>query len=218
MKRFFSNKDVPDSMKALALELLVLPVLTEIFNNDRINNSDVIDAELLRYIVIEVFGSDNGKSANEELLIQLLRLGTLMIEFMADGLTGHRKDLIKFAWNHLKSDDNTTKNWAYVNVCRFISVYETPPKIILQVYVALLRAYKTDRALVCKALDILVPALPKRLPKDDFVKAIKWTKKVIFEDSNVNQIVHVWGVFSRNPSMFYVHRDQFVPQMVNSFK
>ena len=116
----------------------------------------------------------------------------------------------------MKSDDNTTKNWAYVNVCRFISVYETPPKIILQVYVALLRAYKTDRALVCKALDILVPALPKRLPKDDFVKAIKWTKKVIFEDSNVNQIVHVWGVFSRNPSMFYVHRDQFVPQMVNS--
>ena len=69
---------------------------------------------------------------------------------------------------------------------------------------------------MCKALDILVPALPKRLPKDDFVKAIKWTKKVIFEDSNVNQIVHVWGVFSRNPSMFYVHRDQFVPQMVNS--
>ena len=95
-------------------------------------------------------------------------------------------------------------------------MYETPPKIILQVYVALLRAYKIERALVSKALDILVPALPIRLPKDDYVKAIKWTKKVIFEDGNtLQQLVHVWGVFVRNPSMFYTYRDQFVPQMVN---
>jgi transformation/transcription domain-associated protein len=45
----------------------------------------------------------------------------------------HRKDLIKFAWNHLKAEDATTKHWAYANVCRFISAYDTPPKIILQV-------------------------------------------------------------------------------------
>ena len=33
----------------------------------------------------------------------------------------------------MKSDDSQAKQWAYVNVCRFIAVYETPPKIILQV-------------------------------------------------------------------------------------
>ena len=89
---------------------------------------------------------------------------------MARELVEHRKELIKFAWNHLKvtlflmsrvvlvffvlfvwlvsfplnicrvdfftskkAEDSLAKQWAYVNVCRFIAVYETPPKIILQV-------------------------------------------------------------------------------------
>ena len=94
-------------------------------------------------------------------------------------------NLIKFSWNHLKSKDLSCKNWSYINVCRFIAQYDTPPKIILQVYVALLRSHKPEsKALVKKALDILVPALRKRLSLADFVKAIKWTKKVIFEDSH----------------------------------
>ena len=49
----------------------------------------------------------------------------------------HRKELIKFAWNHLKSEDTQSKQCAYVNVCRFIQVYDTPPKIILQVRLTL---------------------------------------------------------------------------------
>lgn len=52
---------------------------------------------------------------------------------MPDELTDHRKELIKFAWNHLKSDDTTSKQCAYVLVCRFIEAYKTPYKIILQV-------------------------------------------------------------------------------------
>ncbi len=44
-----------------------------------------------------------------------------------------RKDIIKFAWNHLKSDDTIMKHWAYVLVCRFIAAYDTPSKIIFQV-------------------------------------------------------------------------------------
>jgi hypothetical protein len=56
------------------------------------------------------------------------------------------------------------RNTAYVNVCRFIDVFDTPPKIVLQVYVALLRTYTPEtRVLVRKALDTLVPALPRRL-------------------------------------------------------
>ena len=62
---------------------------------------------------------------------------------------------------------------------RFISVYETPSKIILRVYVALLRSYNNDaRELSRIALDILLPALPLRLNTTEFIKATKWTKKV----------------------------------------
>jgi transformation/transcription domain-associated protein len=60
-------------------------------------------------------------------------MATLLIEYCTKQLVDHRKDLIKFAWNHLKADDGLIKHWAYVNVCRFIAAYDTPPKIILQV-------------------------------------------------------------------------------------
>jgi transformation/transcription domain-associated protein len=57
----------------------------------------------------------------------------MMIEYCSLELIDHRKDLIKFAWNQLKSEETTTKHWAYANICRFISAYDTPPKITLQV-------------------------------------------------------------------------------------
>jgi len=101
-------------------------------------------------------------------------------------LASHTQELIKFAWSHLKSEDTTSKQCAYVLVCRFIEAYDTPPKIILQVrykvlnantffvvvlnaaqvYVALLRAFQPEaRSLVRQALDILTPALEKRVFK-----------------------------------------------------
>ena len=62
----------------------------------------------------------------------------------------------------------------------FAQVYETPAKIILQVYVALLRTYQPGpRELVRVALDRLTAALPKRLSHEERVRAIKWTKKIV---------------------------------------
>ena len=69
---------------------------------------------------------------SEALRVELLKLTTVLIEHLGQELVEHRKDLIKFAWNHLKSEDSLSKQWAYVNVCRFVATYETPPKIILQ--------------------------------------------------------------------------------------
>ena len=96
-----------------------------------------------------LLGGDQLPWYDESLRIELLKLATLLIEHAPDQLVEHRKELIKFAWNHLKSEDTQSKQCAYVNVCRFIQVYDTPPKIILQVYVALLRTFQPDaRALV----------------------------------------------------------------------
>jgi hypothetical protein len=130
----------------------------------------------------------------------------------------HRKDLIKFAWNQLKAEDLTTKHWAYANVCRFISAYDTPPKIILQVYVALLRTCQPEfKDLIQDSLDTLVPSLPKRLRSDDFVKAMKWTKKVVFEEGHtLPQLIHVWNIIVRHAAIFYPFRSHFIPQMVSS--
>ena len=64
---------------------------------------------------------------------------------------------------------------------------------------------------------MLVPSLPTRLPLADFIKAIKWTKKIMYEEGHaLPQLIHMWQLIIRHPSLFYAYRTQFVPQMVNS--
>ena len=85
-------------------------------------------------------------------------------------------------------------------------------------YVALLRTYHNEfKDLVTMALDTLMPALPRRLRQEDFVKAMKWTKKVVFEEGHsLPQLIHVWNIIVRHSSLFYPFRAHFVPQMVSS--
>lgn len=71
---------------------------------------------------------------DEPLRIELLQLATLLLKYLQSDLVQHRKELIKFGWNHLKREDNSSKQWAFVNVCHFLEAYQAPEKIILQVF------------------------------------------------------------------------------------
>ena len=239
-------KSICGELKVKTLQMLVLPLLLHMFEKD--NHDDVkkqvLDVKTIKMVMKHAFfamdvssqpSSSNGNQSEqrsnppaktekksdavgEAMKIELLKVATILIEHCSKELVDNRKDLIKFAWNHLKTDDVTTKHWAYVNVSRFISAYDTPPKIILQVYVALLRTYQVEhRELITMALDTLVPALPRRLKYEDFVKAMKWTKKIIFEEGHsLPQLIHVWHLIIRHASLFYPFRSHFVPQMVSS--
>lgn len=70
---------------------------------------------------------------DEPLRIELLQLATLLLKYLQTDLVHHRKELIKFGWNHLKREDSASKQWAFVNVCHFLEAYQAPEKIILQV-------------------------------------------------------------------------------------
>lgn len=217
--RMLREPSASEGLKVLAIQLLIMPVLTTSFEDPAINNVDVMDPDTVMWMLREILASkDYPSDTMQSLRIELLKLGTLLIQHMSKYVTDHRKEVIKFAWNHLKAPDLTSKLWAYVNVCRFISVYDTPPKIVLQVYVALLRTHDMDsRFLVRKAFDILLPALPSRLPSNEFIKAIKWTKKIAYEEGHIlGQLVHIWFLIVRHPALFYPFRGQFVPLMVNS--
>jgi len=157
-------------------------------------------------------------SSKESLQVELLHLATILIANYGDILKIHRKDLIKFAWNHLKAENSTCKQWAYVNICHFIKVYETPADIILQVYVALLKEHSSDtKHLVKYALDVLVPALSKRLVVDKYVRAIRWAKKMLSDEAHkIPQLLHIWGLVAKHPKLFYQNRNHFMPQMVQS--
>ena len=65
--------------------------------------------------------------------MELLQLATLLIRRAPNQLVQHRKELIKFGWNHLKRDDSAAKYYAFLNVCHFLDAYQAPEKIVLQV-------------------------------------------------------------------------------------
>jgi transformation/transcription domain-associated protein len=62
-----------------------------------------------------------------------VQISTLLLEHTAPLFKLFKKDIIKFAWSHIKCEDSTTRQWAYINICRFVSSFESPPKIITQV-------------------------------------------------------------------------------------
>jgi len=209
---------IHEELRVLGLQRLITPMLAYTFAEKKHEIPEIIDGKMIQEFMKTAYHSSRLPHYSEPLKIELLKLATLLIEHLGDELIDHRRELIKFAWNHLKADDSFSKKWAYVNVCRFIAVYETPAKIILQVYVALLRTFQPDdRGLVRAALDILVPALQDRLDADDFYKSLRWTRKIMYEDGHtLPQLVHMWHLITRHPTLFYSYRVQFVPQMVNS--
>lgn len=184
----------------------------------------VLKPSTLERIVKELLDRPDAvlREYDEPLSAELLQLSTLLIQYMPNHIGQFRKELIKFGWAHLKREDSIAKHWAFVNVSRFFDAYQAPPKIILQVYVALLRAGQGDgKALVREALDILTPALPRRLEHNPNDKKcpiwIRYTKKVLLEEGHsVVNLVHIWQLIIRHAGLFHVARSQFVPIMVNS--
>lgn len=90
----------------------------------------------------------------------------------------------------------------------------------MQVFVALLRTCQPENKLLVKqALDILMPALPRRLPLGDSRMPIwiRYTKKILVEEGHsIPNLIHIFQLVVRHSDLFYSCRAQFVPQMVNS--
>jgi hypothetical protein len=234
LQRFFSilSSDRPEETKVLSIHYLVLPMLHSRLQQESKNgavttNTEVVDGEMLSRLVTESIAQ--GSRCGERLQIELLMMLTILIEHRSASpeLAQHRKDLIKFGWGRLKSDDNypsssfsaSSKLWAYVNVCTFISKFdETPSKLTLQVYFALLKSYQQEaKDLVRQALEILIPCLSKRLSAEDFDKCMKDTRKVMYEEGHgTPQLIHMLHIVVRHPVVFYGHRQLFVQLMANS--
>ena len=179
---------------------------------------EVIDDHTLsRFLNEAILPAGMRRRYGSRLTAELLKMSSLLLEFFWQDLEDSRKELIKNSWSLIKCEDINTKNWAYQATCRFISVYEAPPRIIHQVYIALLRAYQPEsKDLVRLSLDLLIPALLRRLDAEDFRRAIKYTNKVMHEEGGIPQLTHIFQTIVRNPEVFYYHRYLFVPQMVNA--
>lgn len=81
----------------------------------------------------------------------------------------------------------------------------------LQVFVALLRACQQDsrRGLVRQALDVLTPALVRRLSGSDSRKPIwvRYVRKVLMEEGHsLSNMLHIWQLLVRHADLFYSSR------------
>ncbi|KAL8143397.1 hypothetical protein V2J09_016429 [Rumex salicifolius] len=216
----FQSKQLGLDHVVLIMQMLILPMLAHAFQNGQ--SWEVVDPAIIKTIVDKLLDPPEEVSAeyDEPLRIELLQLATLLLKYLQNDLVHHRKELIKFGWNHLKREDSASKQWAFVNVCHFLEAYQAPEKIILQVFVALLRTCQPEnKMLVKQALDILMPALPRRLPPGDNRMPIwiRYTKKILVEEGHsIPNLIHIFQLIVRHSELFYSCRAQFVPQMVNS--
>lgn len=144
---------------------------------------------------------------------QTLQMSALLLKLSPNLVADARKDVIKFAWNYIKLEDVVSKQAAYVLISYFIVAYDTLSKIVVQIYVALLKAHQNEtKKLVGQALDLLAPVLVKRIGSPLWAK---WPRRVISEDGyNVGQVVNIFQFIVHHPVLFYDYRDHFVNHIV----
>lgn len=164
---------------------------------------------------------DNGQPGVDHSRLELLQMSALLLKYHHNLVSEARKDVIKFGWSYIRLEDTINKHAAYVLIGYFIVQFETPSKIVNQIYVALLKAHQNEgRALVIQALDLMAPVLPKRLtgPGDmRFPMWAKWPKRILSEESsNLQQLISIFQFMVRHPDLFYEAREHFVPHIIPS--
>ena len=176
---------------------------------------------------------DSAQPGVDHSRLELLQMSAFLLQHHAALVTDTRKDVIKFGWSYIRLEDTINKHAAYVLIALFIARFDSPNKIVQQVYVALLRAHQNEgRALVTQALDLIAPVLPKRLAAPPGGAGAgdrdrdrdprhpvwaKWPKRIIAEESsNLQQFICVLQFMIRNPDLFYASREHFVPLIVQN--
>ncbi|KAI4155573.1 MAG: hypothetical protein LQ340_000907 [Diploschistes diacapsis] len=167
------------------------------------------------------FNDDNGSPGVDHSRLELLQMSALLLKYHQNLVAEARKDIIKFGWSYIRLEDTINKHAAYVLIAFFIAQFDSPSKIVNQVYVALLKAHQNEgRALVIQALDLIAPVLQKRLQGTGDAKFplwAKWPKRIISEESsNLQQIISILQFMIRHPDLFYESREAFIPLMVPS--
>ncbi|KAL8736626.1 MAG: hypothetical protein Q9181_002303 [Wetmoreana brouardii] len=164
---------------------------------------------------------DSGQPGVDHSRLELLQMSALLLKHHHSLVSEARKDIIKFGWSYIRLEDTINKHAAYVLIGFFIAQFETPVKIVNQIYVALLKAHQNEgRALVIQALDLIAPVLSKRLtgPGDSkFPMWAKWPKRILSEESsNLQQLISIFQFMVRHPDLFYDSREHFVPIIIPS--
>ncbi|KAI1645032.1 uncharacterized protein F4817DRAFT_192555 [Daldinia loculata] len=171
---------------------------------------------------------DLGQPGIDHTRMEVLQLSAMLVKYHYAILQDARKDIIKFGWTYIRLEDVINKHAAYVVIGYFIAHYETPPKIVTQVYYSLLRTNQNEgRALVTQALELMAPVLPLRctaVQSDrgtgdrNAVWAMAPRRILAEEGQNVQQMTSIFHFLVRHPDLFYESRDKFALLIITSLR
>ncbi|EGF99176.1 uncharacterized protein MELLADRAFT_94851 [Melampsora larici-populina 98AG31] len=170
--------DVTPAHKTAILRHAINPMLLLAFTRGK-KEASIVDAEYITKVHRVIWNH-----------IEMLQMANSILEYRHHLVGEQRQEVIKFGWQFLSGkdvsgkDDQMVTNAAYILIARFFDAFDSPMKIVSQILLGLLKLQTGEaKHLVCKALDILLPALPRRY-KDN---PTEW------------------------PEPFYNDRDMFVP-------
>ncbi|KAL2849375.1 hypothetical protein BJX68DRAFT_267227 [Aspergillus pseudodeflectus] len=251
----YGQRSCSQKMKTYAFRHLVNPIFAMDVQNTWNNTSDgpkLMDKSMSEFVTNRLWkpqvtdlSEESSQPGVDHARMELLQLSALLIKYHSTTIQDCRKDIIKFAWNYIRLEDIINKYGAYVLISYFVAHYETPFKIVVQVYVALLRAHQNEgKALVTQALDVLAPVLPQRIlapppPNNNTTNAnnpqaqaqaqaqaqqdtryplwAKWPRRILAEETaNLQQVMSIFQFLVRQPDLFYESREHFVPLIVPS--
>ncbi|TPX10443.1 uncharacterized protein E0L32_008662 [Thyridium curvatum] len=152
--------------------------------------------------------------------MEVLQLSAMLVKYHHANLQDARKDIIKFGWTYIRLDDVINKHAAYVVIGYFIAHYDTPAKIVSQVYSSLLKVnHNEGRTLVTQALELMAPVLPKRCAS---VQPALWAvapRRILAEEGqNVQQMTSIFQFLTKHPDLFFESRDKFAMLIITSLR
>ena len=209
MQRFLTllSGDGSEETKVLSCQMLIKPTLKQ-------GNPKEVFSDASVRLFVKLLLNDGG-SFGSKLTCELLNMVIILLDQMHEEVGEYRKEILKYIWDILKADNSNTKYIGYVAVGKFVSVFETPPKVILQVYRSLLRSYSSvERQNVREAMSLLLPNLRNRLEDPDLEIALKYTVKVMHDvNDSLPQIAHLWGAITRHTQSFEQFKVTLIPHM-----
>ncbi|KAF5369949.1 hypothetical protein D9758_001009 [Tetrapyrgos nigripes] len=151
--------------------------------------------------------------------IELLHFTTVMVQHYPQLVGRVQKDILKGAWHYIgASEDPIVKQTAYLLNARFFAVFPTPSKFILRTWQGLLRAPIAEgrTTLRQEALNALAPTLATVEVTDNGYPQWAITARRLVAEEGMSQLLTIYNLMVKQPSLFYPVRRLFVTYMVNS--
>lgn len=231
----YSSKSASNKTKYFLLHNMVNPIVAmdvmrnwdrpEQSKSPRLMDRSVIDAISSKIWKVhpDMTLDDQAQPGIDHTRFEVLQLSAMLVKYHHTTLEEARKDIIKFGWTFIRLDDVINKHAAYVVIGYFIAHYVTPPKIVIQVYLSLLKTNQNEgRSLVTQALELIAPVLPKRCGTGPTERNAPWAqapKKILTDEGhNVQQMTSIFHFLVRHPELFYYARDRYIMLIITSLR